>query len=199
MSDIATYYNDCTVPMPVFIRCSIHHDYSALIISGMPTDEELLTAWLEINNQYVTIIGDATATTFANDINRSSQVGARIMRISMLVESLRISRNPAIIQALRDEDFGVMLDADNEAAFTQDLDLISTILISDDIEYQELLSKHIDKQTNPAPPPTESQYTNLLFEINKSEGIKYNMPELTAGMFAELMKRLRISKPKIES
>lgn len=45
-------YRDCRITLDIFLECLIDKEYSRLIISGDPPEEEILTAWSNIYLEY---------------------------------------------------------------------------------------------------------------------------------------------------
>lgn len=192
------YYSDCTLPMPRFITATVDHDLTALLIEPVEvlTDadrEALSQAWLSINSEWVELMGDPVAMEYGNRIQSMADIGKRLVRLRMAVESLRICVTNDMIEVVREEfpdyDFNPA-DADG---FAQDLENVLTELVSDEIEFerlQKIAAKEQEKQ-GAEPPQTRQGFTDLLFEINHKEGVKYSMDDLTAADFASLIKRLK--------
>ncbi len=57
-SSLTLYRSIDTLPLDRFITCICDQDLLALVISGKPTPEELISAWNEIYDQYVIAVND---------------------------------------------------------------------------------------------------------------------------------------------
>jgi hypothetical protein len=52
------------MPLRLYIRCTVDKDLSALIISGVPNDDELTDAWYKIQMDYADVIGDTSLKNY---------------------------------------------------------------------------------------------------------------------------------------
>jgi hypothetical protein len=68
------YYTHITeLPLSKYIECAVGDkpNLAALIIEGMPTEGELLTAWAEIRSQYSDAMGDQEHKVYLKLFKRS--------------------------------------------------------------------------------------------------------------------------------
>lgn len=188
------------MPLPPFIQATVKKDLSFLIIPGQaeveqPTSEALNTAWLDINSEYVEIVGDVDTAAYASDLNRQTELQARLLRFKMVVLALREYPAPELIAILTEEDFGVSLDPADPEQFGKDLDRVLVELVQDEIELEKLLEKDdkSDEEKAKKPNPvTEAHYDKILLEISHkdNEGVRYTAKDLTVREYAILLNRL---------
>lgn len=194
------YYNDTSIPLTRFIDATIDKDLKALLREPLERDlteeeaEELGQALLKINSDYLLLLEDASAMTYAQRLQRMSDLGLRLLRFRLAAESLSLV--PAQLQKLEmlREEFGYELNPMDEAQFGQDLQDVLTELISDEIELERLenIEQEEQERQKKEAPQTRSGFEELLFEINHQEGVRYSMANLTLAGFATLVKRLRM-------
>ena len=41
------------LPLSIFIRCLLHHDYSGLVLKGNPNEGKIVNAWENIYQEYI--------------------------------------------------------------------------------------------------------------------------------------------------
>lgn len=191
------------MPLPPFIQATVKKDLSFLIIPGQdehaeqPAPEQLEAAWLAINSEYVEIVGDVNTVSYAADLNRINELEARLLRLRLVIASLKeFPYQPALVDILKEEDFGLKLDADDWQQFQADLDRALVELIQDEIELEKLQEKEEsdEQEEKRAPVPvTEAHFDKILIEISSkdNEGVSYKAADLTVRQYAILLNRLR--------
>jgi hypothetical protein len=190
----ASYYSDCSLPFERYIRATVYGDLSALVIAGHPLPDELETAWTAINSEFCELVGDPDTKSRHQQHNTALELSALLLRVSVLVKACRISADPRLIAALREEfedvDFGTCDGADLEAALHQ----IEVEMTRHKIELQCIeaeLNSMTQSKTEREPLVTEAFFYESLLEISHHEQRTIKAPEITARDYALLLKRLR--------
>jgi hypothetical protein len=201
-----------TLSLKVFEVCTVSkgENLSPLVKSGaveeVPEDE-LKKAWLGVNSSYVEIIGDTETKAYVSETDRMQVIVYRIAVYTHSVETLRMWHYERIAQALRDE-FGVDLDKANPEQYAEDLDMVITLLKSDEIELaqlqaiQEARGGEIDKEQ--AAGVKVGYFAEMVLLIYKTlfnqpaMNIPKIMDEMKVFEYAHYMRDLKnkVTKPK---
>jgi hypothetical protein len=82
------YHTIEKLPLNRFIDVAVDGNLSALIISGFPTQLELMIAWDEIQSEYTDIVGDHEHKHYMTLMRDVHSISLTLEQISMLVEIL---------------------------------------------------------------------------------------------------------------
>lgn len=196
-------FTDCSIPFPLFVTGVTKMNPSVVIIEGEPITEadheQIRQAWLDINSEYGVLIQDLDIRNMATDGCRLIEIGAKILRVKLLVEAARLHPMEGFLLEL--ESDGYRIDASNAETLEQSFEAILLDLKADEIDYDRLNAKinakdphdHPDEKT----PVTEADFDRMLVMINRNEKMVYKAADLTTRLFATLFadfKKTLISK-----
>ncbi len=113
------------LPLHRFIECITGDNYSALIIEGTATDEQLQNAWAKLADQYTAAVGDNEYRLYLNCFKEVAVMAVELQNIEFLIESL----GKAFYQPLLDElnklmGTAIQLDGLHKEAYYKQLNVI---------------------------------------------------------------------------
>lgn len=184
----AKWYQSITeLPLCKFIECAVDGNLAALITAGLPTQEQLLLAWAEINDQYADAMGDNDHKLLNKLFKDITILSIDYGQIQALIEALRNHRYKPFEERLNTLLYTNFKFADNRQ---KELDtchrLSKSILVKIDLKtaQQEALKA---KQTSGNKPTREYFFSWL---INLSDHAHYPVPDtITVFEFCERIKR----------
>lgn len=192
-----------TLPLHKFIDCIINHNLAALIISGLPTQQELANSWTLILQQYSDAIGDNEHRLYAN---RTKQLAIETINYNLvigLVDVLRKEYSKELcveLNKLLSTSF--KFDYTNKETYEKDLsrcfNRAKGFKISMDLLQTQVseLEKKIGAKNGEA--PTEQYYQITL--ITLSDHAKYPIGDnITVFEFCERIKRFNIYCEQLKS
>jgi hypothetical protein len=108
-----------------FIECITSDNYSALLIEGKATDEQLLSAWNKIADQYTSAVGDNEYRLYLNCFKEVAVMSVELQNIEFLLEAL----SKAFYQPVLDElnklmGTSIKLDGLQKEPYYKQLDVI---------------------------------------------------------------------------
>lgn len=176
-----------------FIRILVDQDYSHLIISGKPSQKELLAAWRLINLEYITILD-------VPEINQVMEVQTAIIVLESklfltdkILSTLYIIHDDRLTAMLRGLGFDFPFDPMDRAIYYKNLDDVNQQagawrleLEQKDVELKELQSTDEEGKKF-----TDDYFDDILMILSKSQGYHIRTTEITASQFAVLLKRHR--------
>lgn len=78
------------LPLSSFIAALVHEDFTGLIVTGIPSDNEILTAWNELYTQYLEALG---GKELSNDVEHSAYMAMRqskVTRMASLIKTIEL-------------------------------------------------------------------------------------------------------------
>lgn len=180
------------MPLHRFIECITVDNYSALLIEGKATDEELQDAWHRIADQYTAAVGDNEYRLYLNCFKEVAVMAVELQNIEFLIESL----GKAFYQPLLDElnklmGTAIQLDGLQKESYYKQLDIIYKrsrgLKIKLDLKRMqyEALSK---KFSNKGEKPTRDYFDSML--ITLSDHAQFQLTaNITVFEYCERLKR----------
>jgi hypothetical protein len=188
------YQNCSELPMPVFVRCSVHHDYTTLLIEGTLPQGDLQHAWMLLFSEFCTISGDERVAVLHDKALRIRLLASRIERVKRTVAQLGEGYPaPSLLESLNADGFPTTLDPSDPDAYNAALDAVLSRLKRDELKLNNLLAE-IDtesKKNSKGEEITEAHYEEQAMEISKFEGYPIAIENLYARPYALHLKRLR--------
>jgi len=187
-------YSTCgQLPLPRFIRILVDQDHSHLIISGKPSQQEILSAWRKINLEYITIL-DVPEVNFIMELQASIAVlEAKVFITDKIISTLYIIHDDRLIAMLRGLGFDFSFDPMDRLTYYKNLNDVDQQtgawrleLEQKDAELAEVQSKDEDGKKF-----TDDYFDDTLMILSKSQGYHLRAIDLTASQFAVLLKRHR--------
>lgn len=179
--------------LPRFIRILVDQDYSHLVISGKPSQRDLLSAWRKINLEYLSIL-DVPEVNFIMEVQASIAVlEAKLFIMEKILSTLYIIHDDRLTAMLRGLGFDFPFDPMDRLAYYKSLDAVDQQagawrleLEQKDVELAELQSTDEEGKKF-----TDDYFDDILMILSKSQGYHLRAIDLTASQFAVLLKRHR--------
>lgn len=83
------YHHITELPLHNFIECTVNGNYHALVISGHPTEHELLLAWSNIQQEYADAMGDHEHRLYITLYKEVTLLKVTLQTIHYLIEILQ--------------------------------------------------------------------------------------------------------------
>lgn len=117
------YQSINTLPLNRFIDVLVDKNYSALIISGYPSQLELQLSWSEIQSEFNDLIGDNESRLYLSLYRDIATLDLTLQQINILVECLRQVYYEPFLQKLNGLLFtSFKLDPDQPEQYQKTLD-----------------------------------------------------------------------------
>lgn len=94
-------YQDCRVPLDIFLECMFDKDYSRLIRSGRPDRSEVLEAWGKIYVQYADMVNDESGNDAYDLTIEINYLAAKVFIVDKCVKHFMVSWNDELFKILR--------------------------------------------------------------------------------------------------
>lgn len=109
-------YQDCRIPLNLFLDCLFDKDYTALIISGEPAEDELMEAWQKIYLEYAELVNDGSSNELYNKTIEINYLNTKVFIIDKIVTHFKLSYNEDLIKILKyyGVDPGITAEDDTE-------------------------------------------------------------------------------------
>jgi hypothetical protein len=186
-----TCFNTCNeVVLSAFIKAIVKQDYSGLIKSGSPSENELSTAWDKVFNEYLTISGDTHISTLLALLKSIAILKSKIILVEIIVNEMAAQHNPCLAEHLRSYGFrfqyedGPELRRELEITITQSKALL-LLLQQDEAELTEL-RKDEDSAA------TEQDYQSQLSALEEFKGHSINEDTYTVARYCADIKRMKL-------
>lgn len=189
-------YRSCgRIMLDRFIRIMVDQDYSYLIISGKPSDKELLTAWRLISLEYVTILD-------IPEINHVLSVQAEILVLESklfltekIISTLYIIHDDRLTAMLRGPALGFDFPFDpmDRPTYFKNLDDVDQQAGAWrlELEQKDAELKELQTTDETGKKSTDDYFDDILMILSKSQGYQIRPTAITASQFAVLLKRNR--------
>ena len=190
----ASYYRTCgELPLLRFIRVMVDRDYSQLVITGQPSDKDLLTAWRQISLEYLIIL-DLPEVNRQVELRASMRViEAKLLVVDCILTTLAILPDRFFTAQLEQLGFDLIFDPMDPIGYQRSLQSVKERsgvwlieLEQKEIELAELETK--DPEGNAF---TDDYFDDILMALSKAQGYHIKAADLTASQFAVLVKRQR--------
>lgn len=193
------YRNITDLPLNKYIECVVDENLAALIISGLPTQEQLESAWLEIAEKYAEIMGDAEHMMFIKLYKELVYLNIEYQQILSLIEVLTIVAYKPFEQKLNELLFTNFSFTNNrEKELDTCFRLSKSTLLKIDMKKAHLDALKAKTDSNDKK-PTREYYQSIL--ITLSDHSKYPVLDtITTFEFCERVKRFTqfVEKQKAE-
>lgn len=147
-------YQDCRVPLDIFLDCLFDKDYERLIIKGTCSEHRLLETWESIYVEYSNMLTEGSGNELYQKVIQINYLATKLFIVDKAVKHLRISFNLDLLNILN--YYGVsnrITDKDTNAERCDKLDMVLKICRKWNTEldvlrkdYDGLQTEHSDKQ-----------------------------------------------------
>jgi hypothetical protein len=186
------YQNIVDLPLKNFIDCSVNGNIAALIISGLPSESDLINAWENIADQYAEAMGDAERKVYVKLLKEVAALECEYRLVQTLVDVLRIGYMQELADELN-ELLGINFDFNPDDQETYQKLLSRCINRSKAILIQsEIKSLQIEAMSKTANSglikPTVEFYRGMLITLSDHAGYQLT-DEISTFDFCERMNR----------
>lgn len=185
------FQNCSSLTMDRFIRCLIDKEYSALIISGKASDEDLLNAWANILGEYHELKGDTidaiAQLSLIRDINK---LRTHLVLVEYCISFLADRYSVVIASCLLKLGYVFAPDDQDPAKYFPILEGIINQSKTKYIQLQQLLEQLNGEQIKEQRAITANDFQEALIEIEEMQKISYDFQVLTVSKFILLERKL---------
>jgi hypothetical protein len=187
--------------MDRFLKCLCRQDYSALIISGKPTEEELLSAWYMIISEYTALKNIDITENRQWAISRELiRLHSHLQILQLCINFLTVRYSDAVAHSLRRLGYRFKPTSTNPKEYIHLLHEVAEISKTKYIQIQQYnkeLKKIVDEKKIET--PTEKSFDNMLIAIEEMQHVAYSFDTLTVSKFVALDLRYREHINTLES
>lgn len=94
-------YQDCRVPLNIFLDCLFDKEYEGLILKGKPPEHEILEAWFKIHNEYSELICNDSGNELYQKTIEINYLSGKIFVVDKIVKHLQVSYNTDLVEILK--------------------------------------------------------------------------------------------------
>jgi hypothetical protein len=177
--------------MEVFIRCVCDGDYSALIISGKATTEELTEAWVLLLSEYQELKGEGIERIEQVKLSRDIwKLRNHLQLVDTCVQFLAERYSESIAASLR--QLGYSFKPTDKTPLSY-IPLLNSIINKTKLKYVQLkqLVIHLEAELEKVQPKTSREsFETTLIAIEEMQKCTYDFERLTVSKFIALEKKL---------
>jgi hypothetical protein len=186
------YQHITELPLRNFIDCSVNDNYHALVISGHPTEQELLFAWSNIQQEYADAMGNHEHRLYITLFKEVTILKITLQTIHCLIEILQeVYYEPyaAELNKLLRTDFKFDHTDQNKYNETLRRCFNRSKGLKIDLELKLIQYKAIEKKNQETgKKPTREYYQSIL--ITLSDYAKYQLQDsITVYEFCDRLRR----------
>jgi hypothetical protein len=169
--------------MSDFIKCAIDKDYSSLIKSGQPTDEQINEAWISLISQFQVIMKSKDAKKHVTLVSKIESLNTKILTVTMLVAALQAGYDAEVVAELKEWGFYAEYSPETIA---KDLEIVIRKLGNFKTQLAIAQANYDDQNKEAPEAPTKEGYMSILIKINKHMQQHYRFDKITAMEFASM-------------
>ena len=194
-SEAALFHDDIyAVSIRIFfIECMINHNYSSLVKSGTPTDEELKTAWGNLLDKYQSESKEQNYDDVCGLLTQIGQSACKLSMVELCVQVLWYNYEPKYVEKLRELGYKkYKLDPENDEEYRGDLNRIITaskvlrVSINQLQDEKDLILKNQEHKAL-----TMADFTGILVDMGIYCKRDIDLDSTTAGMFVQIKNRMK--------
>lgn len=192
-----TYYQSISdIPLKNFVDAAVNNNIYALVISGKPTDHELIFAWTKIYTEYSDCVGTGEHKLYTSVFSEVAYLTAKYKNILILIAALAQSNEYRIFHAEAYELLNKLLDSKfpfsetdteaNEGYLKKCVSRSKGLKMRLDMQNMKLESF---KEKNPGGEPiTKKYFTSILITLSQFAGFHLD-DSMTVEEYCEWIKR----------
>ena len=187
-----------------WIEIEANQDYSKLVISGEPTEEQLADAWVLLRSRYHYLINKEEAESYRADTSDMESIIMKLNAINMLVYGGRLILNGSMAQWLNEngtdytasiveqlQEWGFAIEELTE----ENLQRVELLLKHDELQLEMLQAAEKEapakKNEIPTVQKAREDYTQMLMQIEEHRKIRYSLEDVNVFQFAVMYGQLR--------
>lgn len=175
--------------MDKFIRCFVHQDFTALIIDGLATEEQLQEAWLLILSEYQELKGEGIDTNEQIRLTRDIwRLRNHLFLVDQCIDFLTKKYSESVANTLR--RMGYSFNPSDPDKYSESLQSVIDKSKTKYIRLQQLV-KELQQLVESVPQVTltEEHFDNMLINIEEMQRVAYSMDTLTVYKYVILEKK----------
>lgn len=173
-----------------FIDCYCNGNYSRLVKSGNPPEVELLSAWEQIQNKYVEIVGGEDFADRVNVVTQIQELSRKVEMVEALIEVLSIAPTEGLYLQLYEFGYSLPKLPYNEDSIERLCRMI-TAHMKRDVAQIQVLAKQLEEQTPKGYKITEDVFYKILVEIADAFKVVLKENETSVMAFAMYVRRYK--------
>lgn len=186
------YLHITELPLNRFIDCLVDGNINALVISGKPTGEDLMTAWVNIQAEYADAVGTNEYRLYVGILKEVLILGATMAQIDCLITLLEEFYHPEILSRLNKLlRTSFTLDPSDEEKYKATLKRfrMRSKGVKMDLDLKEIQLEGMKKKMEgTATKPDRAYYHSVL--VTLSDYAKYHISDtLTVFEYCERLRR----------
>lgn len=174
-----------------FIDCDVNGNLAGLIKEGLPTAEEIESAWLNVRSQFADAIGNNEYVLFRNTYKNIAVLEISLRAIASMVDILRVIYHPEIAKRLNNElGTKIIFDPTDPLKYQKTLDgcVTRSKSIKIKIDLLEIQQQGLNERHQEGGRTTLEYYQSIL--ITLSDHAKYPITDkITVFEFCDRIKR----------
>lgn len=186
---LAKCHNSCdTILLDTFIQIFCDGKFELLIISGRPSENEVLSAWENILNEYVDIVGNAASEHIIVLQKKINVIKCRMHIVELAVTGLSICYDKKFIDGLNQCGYPCKLTAENwEELRMKELQSIISRSKTLNVEL-EPLEKQLERLQKPKKnkPVTKEDFEQDIVMLSKHQGYRIDKKKTTMSEYAAI-------------
>lgn len=189
------------IKLHTFDKCYETGEYQLLVISGTPTEKDMLRAWGVIVSKFQELAGDEQASAYTKQLALHNRLTAKITALHELLAILEAGYNTPIAECLSSEAKQLFQGGFSDMPFTRETYIKDIARFRTGLKRSELIRdkarRELDliAQKNTNNGSKQSHIYENLFEIKKHEGLTQSPTELmqvlSVSDYAVYLKRWR--------
>lgn len=196
-----TYITD--LPLNRYIDCVVDGNLAALIIKGMPAEEDLQQAWFGIQQQYADVIGDAEHKFYISLLSEVSHLSALYAAIQNGLNILeKIWFPPLVLQINKALGSNFKFDHEDPISYISDIRKATSrskgIKLKLDLKlahFESIRNRHEGKIEK----PTREYFQSILITLSDFSKYPIESTRITTFEFADRIRRFNTYCEKVKT
>lgn len=178
--------------MTVFIKCICEEDYTALVITGKASPEQLLEAWVLLLSEYQELKGDTIEGIEQVRLSRDIwKLRSHLQLLDLCTSFLAQQYSESIAESLRQLGYSFKPVDKEPKKYINQLNAIINKSKLKYIQLQQMVKQLADELKKAQPkPPTREQFEETLIHIEEMQKTSYDLDRITVSKFVMLEKKL---------
>jgi len=165
------------LPLADYIHCSVTKDYTRLIISGKPTENELFSAWIKLQSDFYEAVEDKNVAKNNKISSKVNKIKLKIAVVTCLLDALNTEYKEDLAEELRLWGFKI-----SENTAQNDLKRVEILLGNEKLKAALALKEYSSAKEGGE--VTKKHFMKVLLAISKHRGQHYKAEQLSTYEFA---------------
>lgn len=183
------------LPLSIFIRCLLHHDYSGLVLKGNPNEGKIVNAWENIYQEYIELSDNQYFKKLIALYKDIGELQSRIYAVELGLFLLANGRNQMVINNLN--KLGYKRKWTDET-YQSDLENIKSRINSAKLMIKIKEKQMDDLMKENRKPVKESDFDKALTVMSKYQGYRIRKEDITVLEFIYIQYNMRRETEKFQ-